>query len=703
MLRVLACAALTIAASGCGGKAAPTNRGEPADRKAELLRRTATNPKDRVAHRELARVYAAEGVKARALRHFERASEALTAADRQALADLLLERAAFRLKHDDLAAIVDVEAAAALVGWQAVPGELGLGALEAAAVAGFRRADRQGRATGGRWIRAAVARYGESRGQGGIEPSLAPLRKLGETAMWLEQANAKRVALDLYRLYRARNGDDAVVLLGLGRLERWWGQKSGPSQPEPPPTLEARVAEAVSQWASGATQTWPSVPSLEGAGLTDRAIARAESWAQPTLYRVAGDVGRAQRALDRVRQTIDSLELHKRDVVLAEIAVLDPDGAPMPAPKGAIGWLVAARAKLAEIPCALEARWTVEVPTELRQVILRTGFEFKALADAGDAQAEYALRRLGVIDPKALATIGQPRMPAVPGWVAPLGAVDPTRLATDLGLTPLKGELALVAEALAIDPALSERRAAELIDRDVAPHVRGPAVVELFVRAGDPALADRFATRLLTASPDHPPFLEIAAVRAAAAGDPARADVFAAKAAARSGDAGATLRQLTAAFLVSGANLLTIATGRKALGLSAPKHHMALRVLIARAMLRIERRSDAYVLLDHPSISEDRKSAIKSEELGERPSRLAQLTSRELAIALSFNPASPALLGADALSSSPTAERSRARLAALALYDKSPTALFTWAEVLERSGQAERAEKARREATGRSF
>jgi hypothetical protein len=141
-----------------------------------------------------------------------------------------------------------------------------------------------------------------------------------------------------------------------------------------------------------------------------------------------------------------------------------------------------------------------------------------------------------------------------------------------------------VARAYLRDPALADRLARELVDGAVAPGQRGPLLVELFARLGDPARAWQWAERTQASSPDHAPYLLAAGMAAVGTGDSPRADVFFVLAAAASGDAGATSLIAARAFLAAGRALPALAAARRAHDLTAPgepEHAAAIEVAAA--------------------------------------------------------------------------------------------------------------------------
>ncbi len=564
----------------------------------------------------------------------------MSPADDRLLAGLLLERAKARIDAGDLAADDDVRAAKAL--GELAPAQLVRETALARVLHSLRRGDPAGKKRARQLIAEFHAQHGSDFRTTLLEPELSTLEELALFAAWLEAGGAKRFALEAYRAYRSRGGLEKSALDGGARLERWWGT-------EPP--IEDLLTEALAAWLTGDSPRFIT-PEIKARA----ASAKGPAWIEPTLRRARGDVAGARVALAAIRPKFSHLALKAQALVLLEIALLRPSGAAMPLGRGALAWLVSARARRAGVSAARNSLG--EASLALRAIDYRVGLEFEKLADLGDRLASTAAARLG--------------------------GNDPRRIAIEFGLAS-PAALARIARAQRTQPVLAERLARTWIESAIAPHERAPAVIELFARAGDSARALRFAEALLSESPTHPSFLLIAAIRNATAGDTARAEVLASQAAALSGDAGRTWRIVTKRFVAVGAHLPALAAGRRALSLSAPSLEGAIREDLARAMADLNRAAEAEALLDHPSVASYGKLAALT--LGEN---------------LAWNPADPFLLAQAAGREGRAGREAEAKLEALAHYSRDPVPMLVFAALLESRGQRDMAHAAREEARARA-
>ena len=204
---------------------------------------------------------------------------------------------------------------------------------------------------------------------------------------------------------------------------------------------------------------------------------------------------------------------------------------------------------------------------------------------------------LGVVDPHRIPPGGP--IPSVLPSALPLGVVDPHRIAPGGALDAGAADgLARVARAYLRDPALADRLASELADGGFALGQRGPLLVELFARLGDPARAWKWAERTCASSPDHAPYLLAAGLAAVGTGDSPRADVFFVRAAGASGDAGATSLTAARALLAAGRALPALTAARRAYDLTAPgePEHAAAIELAAASLDLLGRGADATAL-----------------------------------------------------------------------------------------------------------
>lgn len=393
----------------------------------------------------------------------------------------------------------------------------------------------------------------------------------------------------------------------------------------------------------------------------------------------------------------------------------------------------------------LERQLLDGAPREWLRAHFATAAALGPLAGLGDPVAASALARLRSAAPAAANQLAARwRLLPLPAAVAALGpevqlvtlgGLDPVRLAADVGLPDQAGPLSAIARAYDRDPALAERLATDWIDGAVAAAERAPAMVELFRRAGDPERADRVARILLDADPDDPQALLLAAETAAAMGQGERADVLALRAAARSGDAGTTMRRATRSFLAAGALRGGLVAGRWALSVTPPGEDLELLEIVARTMLTMGRRSQADEVLaelerrfPEPAREAARRRAARITQAGgaplargaERPvfasvtdpryalARADAHRERRAAILLraaAWNPTSPALLAALAAGGGESARWADAQLAAVALGGPRRLlreALLAWAGRLEARGHPALAERARAEARGYS-
>ncbi|HWM86192.1 MAG TPA: hypothetical protein VNO33_10155, partial [Kofleriaceae bacterium] len=262
------------------------------------------------------------------------------------------------------------------------------------------------------------------------------------------------------------------------------------------------------------------------------------------------------------------------------------------------------------------------------------------------------------------------RLPAAP----PLGVVDPHRIPGARGVT---AGLGAVARAYLRDPALADRLAGEFADGAPALGQRGPLLVELFARLGDPARAWQWAERVSASSPDHAPYLLAAGLAAAATGDVARADVFFVRGAAASGDAGAASLLAARGFLAVSRPLAALTAARRAFDLTAPgePERAAAIELAARALDLLDRDEDATVLRKElPAGTLDAAVREAGQEEGTAPA-LPSVDSAEWPVAVA------SLLGVGLIAEGEKGER----------------ALEAVAEALEDAGLREMGEAVRRE------
>ncbi|HUS64730.1 MAG TPA: hypothetical protein VMZ28_09325, partial [Kofleriaceae bacterium] len=224
-MRSAAAFALVLAACAGGRARAPRS---PEAVRLEL----AEDPTDGDLHRELARALARAGRPGGALRHFEEARRRgdLEAEDRRALAELYARRAAARVSLGDGEAWRDAERAAGM-GRRVDPRVVREGQL-LAALAGFRRGDRPGRARAVDMLRRALRRQPRDFLRVLVDPRApgADLMSLARAGRWLDDGGARRVALETYERYVDGGGRVAEHVRRYLVLFRWWhGDRERPS------------------------------------------------------------------------------------------------------------------------------------------------------------------------------------------------------------------------------------------------------------------------------------------------------------------------------------------------------------------------------------------------------------------------------------------------------------------------------------------
>jgi hypothetical protein len=734
-------------AAACSSSSRPAPEAStPEARIAALRFEVASNPKNRAAHRELARLYRQTDRPGAALRHYQGAGAAVRGDERRAVARLYLARAQRRLELGDLHAYADLERVAALdIPPVEMDRELVRRALYAAALAAFRRGDPPGIAAGRGFLDRARAAFGPDPRLAARAPGSAGVDEVGEAAAWLADGNARRTARDLYATYRARGGQGPAHRRRWLELERWWRGSAASS-----PVLEAGIDSCALAYTpgdldcrgelDGATATraayerahrfsWQLRGVTAAASLLPAALeswldgeragwlrevgaviepdsidaadidTAAPIWARASLWRMSADAPRAAAAIERALAGDDPLTDRQVAVVIAEAAA---QGRPLeslrPIATGELGWRALARAARARAlrigDASFERELLAGAPMAWRRAHHRALGDLGPLSALGDDLALSAIARLNRAAPrlgrlaaarwKKLGWSGGRRSAAV--QIVSIGGLDPARLAADVGLPDQVAALSRIARAHGRDPALGERLAADWLDGAITALERGPALVELFARAGDPGRADRFARRVLDETPEHPGALATAAETAAALGDSRRAMTLMILAAARSGDAGATARRLTHSFLAAGATAAALEAGSWALSLTPPGEDVELLELLARALLTRDRRANAVETLDRLRRrlgSDERVNRIL--EAGGAPLPVRPRADFADSIeAAAWNPGHPELL-ASALASKSPPPWIEPQLAALALGADTPRArraMHLWAAQL---------------------
>jgi hypothetical protein len=416
-------------------------------------------------------------------------------------------------------------------------------------------------------------------------------------------------------LVRAAENDPpaAEAIRRLAALRGW--KTSDPAQ------AAAWAVAALRAWLDGRVGSWERelAARVDLAALTATEVRRASIalHARATLLRAAGQVDAARVAFDHAVEGAAALAPEARALLVAEAAAERRDDGVVDAllhagPASDTAWRAALRgARDAEPGGAREVALCDAAPLALARDHLRRSGELGALAARFPApEALHALARWHrVLASDRRLEAGRDALEArwrrlaagaaLPGRLPaalPVGVVDPHRIAgPGEGAARTANGLARVARAYLRDPALADRLAGEFVERAHAVGQRGPLLVELFARLGDPARASRWAERTSASSPDHASYLLVAGLAAAAAGDSARADVFFVRGAAASGDAGAASLVAARGFLAASRPLPALTAARRAFDLTAPgePEHAAAVDAAARALDLLGRGRDA--------------------------------------------------------------------------------------------------------------
>jgi hypothetical protein len=469
---------------------------------------------------------------------------------------------------------------------------------------------------------------------------------------------------------------------------------------------------ALRAWLDGRVGSWEAelaarvdLPALLA---TEVGRASVAPHARATLLRVAGHEQDARAALDRAIEGAARLGPEARALLVAEAAAQRRGGAVdallHAGPASPAAWRAAlAFARAVEPGGAREVALCDAAPVALAAEHLRRAGELGALAARFPSRdALYALARwyaalrsspdprlargLEALEARWRRLAAGAALPSALPSALPLGVVDPHRIAPAVaqGASDAPGvadRLARVARAYLRDPALADRLARELVDGAVAPGQRGPLLVELFARLGDPARAWQWAERTQASSPDHAPYLLAAGMAAVGTGDSPRADVFFVRAAAASGDAGATSLLAARAFLAAGRALPALTAARRAHDLTAPgePEHAAAIEVAADSLDLLGRDADATALRGRLPGGARRAAGAAS--------------------------GSPAREPADALpppdaDTWATAVASQLAVGLIAPPERAAPALAAVADALERAGLTELGQAARRERAG---
>jgi hypothetical protein len=483
------------------------------------------------------------------------------------------------------------------------------------------------------------------------------------------------------------------------------------------PHLAAALASAALRaWLDGRVASWEAelAARVDLAALVASEVGLASlRQARATLLRAAGRAGEARAALDRAIEEAARLSPEARALLVAEAAAQRRGDGAIDAllhagPASPAAWHAALRAaRAAEPGGAREAALCDAAPLAVARAHLRRSGELGALAarfPSADAQRALARWRRALTDAAHVGAAGDPAgarrrlgeardllearwrrlaagapVPASPAPGFPLGAVDPDRRRGEEA-PRVAGGLRRVARAYLRDPALADRLAGELADGAIALGERGPLLIELFARLGDPARAWSWAERLSASSPGHAPYLLLAGIAAAAAGDAPRADIFFVGGAAASGDAGAASLLAARAFLAAARPLPALTAARRAFDLTAPGEpdHVAAIEVVARAMDRLNRDREAEGMR---ALLPDGAGAAAAAALGDAP-----------AIDLAIGP-----LPAATAPTWPVQVASLLAVGLIAPPERAGPALAAVADAFERAGLVDLAEAVRRE------
>jgi tetratricopeptide (TPR) repeat protein len=400
-------------------------------------------------------------------------------------------------------------------------------------------------------------------------------------------------------------------------------------------TADPRQAAAWSLLATAAWLDGEGAPATSGELLAARVDAAAMTGsvlipdhAEPAIWRAAGNADRAAAALDRVVDRVlkaeaaapatpatppaapDDLSPGAQALIVAEAAIqgrpaeiIDALRARLPG-AGALGWQSAVHAAYTSGDRARLEALLAEQPGAAPAVLARHGALGPLAWRHGRRVHALAwwLRLLGRdarLSPgrDAVWRAWRELVPMPPGWSMPPATVTVPAAALVTHEDPaIAAALVAVAEASAREPAVADRLARDLVARAVSPGRHGPDVARLLAAVGEHERALAWWERIAAESPAHPPYLVALGLAAAEAGDVLRAHVHIEAAAARSGDAGATLLVAAAALSRRDHALDAVASARKALLLAPPGHRGPVLALLATTMHVLGRADDAAVM-----------------------------------------------------------------------------------------------------------
>lgn len=529
----------------------------------EVRYRLVTNPRDRDLYVALAEIEEERGRPGAALDALETAEKlgrafrgGLGANERARLGRLLGQRADVRAARGSPDADADVERARKL-GVKATPGLVRAAAL--AAIAGdLRHTDPQRRERGRkRLVLVDPARAAALSGDG--EPTV-----IGDTAAWLEKVRAYRVMLEMLDARVHAQGVESLrAAEGAANrwlaARRWWGGPEGR-----PDVLTVERAEEM-----GASPCWFPRP---GNGCNVIAAGGSNEEGGPPWE--PGLVTHWER-----------------------------DGVRAANPDEAAAWMIVARRAVARRQIASYERAVrdhVDIAAMARDPRVPTWAKKElAVLSAGAASdsssADAAPGSSATVDAaleRALDGASWPELAAVLALGGDRNAVGDAR--RDDG--ELRAALLEVARAHAVDPALADRRAEDVIAAQVDVAAIAPVLARLFALLDDPARARRLWQRAADASPEDPDIALGLAIAMADAGDPAAGLVQMIRAAAGWGDAGAAMLRGARGFAAAGHTVEALTLVRSAISLAAPGDEAPAAAVAAALLDELGRTADAAAL-----------------------------------------------------------------------------------------------------------
>lgn len=575
---IFGCAA--IVATACGGsahrdRAATLSAGGDLEAAiAELKYALATDPTDVKSHVALARLQLRAERPGAALRHFEigERNDALSGADRTALAGLYVDRARQRVAAGDGRAYEDLDAASRVDGSVNIAVDDRVAALRLAVASSLARSEDEAAARAAGHLGSLAKISGDDWLLSLVDPDTAELDSLGRAAAWLYRSGAKRAGLRYLDVYFDRGGREHGRELLDGRL--WWSGRDGlpdilqiaelveagavaclvagtladlgcgasllavaERSPRDAESIRVRaenkfwratradeagawVIIALRAWLSGAVDSWLGEVTrrVDVNGLVGQ-LDEVPAYARPTILRALGEVTQAKNALPAATAAATAGGSGARAVVVAEILALGIDARAADdllyqEPSEPAAWIAAARAARASDDLEREAKLVADAPASVRAAYLWSGGDIGPLVGrwpAADGSVDLGRRHALVRWARAMNAIGPAgRAATIARWDGLGGAPDDPELA-DLGFVAWG----------AVDPIAI---AADFIDVDAATY---DALIDLAIAySKDPAIADRLARDFVDGRVYAGVRAPIVATLFDALGDPARALVW---------------------------------------------------------------------------------------------------------------------------------------------------------------------------------